>query len=34
MGLAGSGRAEQVHDLLAGDEGELGERPDAVATPP
>ena len=31
VGLAGSRRAQQVDDLLAGDEGELGERQDAVA---
>ena len=31
MALAGAGRAEQMHHFGAVDEGELGERQDAVA---
>ena len=31
MALAGAGRAEEVHDLGAVDELQLGERQDAVA---
>jgi hypothetical protein len=31
MALSGAGRAEEVEDLGAGDEVELGQREDAVA---